>query len=93
MAMTVNPDADLSAPDTFRPEGLYAFRFDLTGNMREEVTFKVRLGDVRHDDRDGGSHRQGLRVLRAIRQPLHALIAHDGDDGGVVGSRLWWSRS
>ncbi len=41
MAMTVNPDADLSAPDTFRPEGLYAFRFDLTGNMREEVTFKV----------------------------------------------------
>jgi len=27
MAMTVNPDAGLSAPDTFRDEGLYAFRF------------------------------------------------------------------
>lgn len=26
MAMTVNPDAGLSAPDTFREEGLYAFR-------------------------------------------------------------------
>ena len=28
MAMTVNPDAGLSAPDTFRDEGLYAFRLD-----------------------------------------------------------------
>ena len=31
MAMTVNPDAGLSAPDSFREEGLYAFRFDLDG--------------------------------------------------------------
>jgi len=29
MAMTVNPDAGVSSPDTFREEGLYAFRFDL----------------------------------------------------------------
>jgi hypothetical protein len=28
-AMTVNPDAGRSASDTFRDEGLYAFRFDL----------------------------------------------------------------
>ncbi len=27
MAMTVNPDVRLSAPDTLHPEGLYAFRF------------------------------------------------------------------
>jgi hypothetical protein len=27
MALTVNPDAGLSAPETFRDEGLYAFRF------------------------------------------------------------------
>jgi hypothetical protein len=26
MAMTVNPDVGLSAPDTLHPEGLYAFR-------------------------------------------------------------------
>ena len=37
MAMTVNPDVRLSAPDTLHPEGLYAFRFDLNGDAREEV--------------------------------------------------------
>ena len=47
MAMTVNPDVGLSAPDKLHPEGLYAFRFDLNGDAREEVTFKFRL--VNHD--------------------------------------------
>src|SRR6201994_4571925 len=54
MAMTVNPDAGLSAPDTLHPEGVYAFRFDLNGDAREEVTFKFRLGEPRHGD--GGEH-------------------------------------
>jgi hypothetical protein len=44
MAMTVNPDAGLSAPDTFRKEGLCAFRFDLDGDAREELAFKVTFG-------------------------------------------------
>ena len=44
MAMTVNPDAGVSAPETFRDEGLYAFRFDLNGDAREELAFKVRFG-------------------------------------------------
>src|SRR3984893_15656438 len=48
MAMTVNPDVRLSAPDTLHPEGLYAFRFDLNGDAREEVTFKFRFGEPRH---------------------------------------------
>ena len=47
MAMTVNPDAGLSAPDTFREEGLYAFRFDLNGDAREELAFKVTFGTRR----------------------------------------------
>jgi hypothetical protein len=34
MAMTVNPDAGLSASDTFREEALYTFRFDLNGDAR-----------------------------------------------------------
>ena len=46
MAMTVNPDAGISAPDTFHEEGLYAFRFDLNNDAREELTFKVRFGAV-----------------------------------------------
>jgi hypothetical protein len=43
VAMTVNPDAGLSAPETFRDEGLYAFRFDLNGDAREELTFKFSV--------------------------------------------------
>src|SRR5271170_2687710 len=65
LAMTVNPDAGLSAPDTFRDEGLYAFRFDLNGDAREEVTFKVRFGAVEHEDGDEHRHVQTFEVRRA----------------------------
>ena len=37
MALTVNPNAGVGAPDTFRDEGLYAFRFDTNRDLREEV--------------------------------------------------------
>jgi hypothetical protein len=45
MALTVNPDAGAGGLDTFREEGLYAFRFDLNDDAREEVTFKIRFGE------------------------------------------------
>jgi hypothetical protein len=48
MAMTVNPDVVLSAPDTLHLEGLYAFRLDLTGDAREDVVFKFRFSEPRH---------------------------------------------
>ena len=35
MASTVNSDAGAVCPDTFREEGLYAFRFDLNDDARE----------------------------------------------------------
>jgi hypothetical protein len=66
MAMTVNPDAGLSAPDTFRDEGLYAFRFDLDGDGTEDVTFKVRFGAPTHDDGDEHQHIQTLEIRRAV---------------------------
>jgi hypothetical protein len=65
MAMTVNPDAARLAPDTFRDEGIYAFRFDLNGDSREEVTFKVRFGEVRHASGDEHVHVQPLQLRRA----------------------------
>lgn len=46
MAITVNPDAGIPAPDTSREEAIYAFRFDLDNDAREELTSKVRLGAV-----------------------------------------------
>jgi len=79
MAMTVNPDAGLSAPDTFREEGLYAFRFDLDGDLREEVTFKVRFGPPAHADGDEHRHVQGFEVRRAS-----GPAARQGADGGLI---------
>jgi hypothetical protein len=65
MAMTVNPDAGLSSPDTLHPEGLYAFRFDLNGDAREEVTFKFRFGEPRHADGSEHAHIQPFVVRKA----------------------------
>lgn len=41
--MTVNPDAGISAPTTFDDQAVYAFRFNLDGDLRKEVTYKVRF--------------------------------------------------
>lgn len=54
MALTVNPNAGVGAPDTFRDEGLYAFRFDTNRDLREDVAFKVQFGAPAHAD--GGEH-------------------------------------
>src|SRR5215471_5157251 len=64
MAMTVNPDVGLSALDTLHPEGLYAFRFDLNDDAREEVTFKFRFSEPRHGS-DEHTHIQKLRIRKA----------------------------
>ena len=81
MAMTVNPDADLSAPDTFRDEGLYAFRFDLDNDAREEVTFKVKFGLASHADGDDHRHVQEFEARRATGQS-----ALRGEEGELIAS-------
>jgi hypothetical protein len=65
MAMTVNPNAGQSGPDTFREEGLYAFRFDLDGDSREDLSFKVRFGAVSHSDDKDHAQAQSFEVRRA----------------------------
>src|SRR5258708_28082462 len=88
MAMTVNPNAGQSAPNTFREEGLYAFRFDLDGDAREELSFSVRFSTVFHaGDKDHG-HAQTFAVRHASR-PSAASGADGermstGDTGRVV---------
>jgi hypothetical protein len=79
MAMTVNPDAGLSAPDSFREEGLYAFRFDLDGDAREELTFKLRFGAVEHSAQDEHRHVQPFEVRRSV-----GACATQGLDGDVI---------
>ena len=79
MAMTVNPDAGLSAPDSFRDEGLYAFRFDLDGDAREELAFKVTFGPVSHMDSGEYSHTQTLEVRQSVGED-----AVRGANGSII---------
>ena len=65
MAITVNPDVGVSAPNILHPEGLYAFRFDLNGDAHEEITFKFRFGEPHHADGDEHTHVQKFQVRRA----------------------------
>ena len=71
MALTVNPDAGLSAPDFFREEGLYAFRFDLDGDAREELTFKLRFETVQHGAQNEHRHVQSFEVRRSVGALVH----------------------
>jgi hypothetical protein len=79
MAMTVNPGAGVSAPDSFREEGIYAFRFDLNGDAREDITFKVRFDEVTHVDGDEHRHTQKLEIRRAVESE-----AKSGPDGALI---------
>jgi hypothetical protein len=81
MAMTVNPDAGISAPDTFRDEGLYAFRFDLNDDAREELTFKVRFGAPTHAE--GGEHKHRHTQTFEMRRATGAA-ARRGADGELI---------
>jgi hypothetical protein len=86
MAMTVNPDVVLSAPDTLHPEGLYAFRLDLTGDAREDVVFKFRFNEPRHVNGDEHVHVQKFQVRRATGQAIggdQGELLIEGDTGKV----------
>jgi hypothetical protein len=77
MGMTVNPDAGISAPDSFRDEAIYAFKFDLNGDHHEDVAFKVRFGEVRHADGNEHRHVQMFEIRRATGDA--ALKGADGE--------------
>jgi Domain of unknown function (DUF4331) len=91
MAMTVNPGAGVKAPVSFREEGIYAFRFDLNGDMREDLTFKVRFGEVNHADGDEHKHVQRFEVRRAVgvasRSGLDGEVVVAGNTGEITTSR------
>ena len=78
MAMTVNPDLGLSAPDTLHVEGLYAFRFDLNHDAREDVVFKFRFGEPRHAGGDEHVHIQKFQVRKATADEI------GGDKGELL---------
>ena len=104
MAMTVNPNAGTKAPDTFHEEGLHAFRFDVNDDAHEEVTLKIRFGEVGHAEGEGpeGLHVQLSRragppggmpqKARRARSSLRALPAGSSRATRVCGSSLAWPR-
>jgi hypothetical protein len=56
---------------------LYAFRSDLKNDAREEVTFKVRFGDVVYGRDDKHAHLPRFEVLRATGEAV--LRGEDGE--------------
>ena len=77
MAMTVNPDAGASAPaSASRDEAIYAFRADLDGDHREDLTFKIRFGSVTQAGRcDEHRHLQKFEIRRATGISIRAESA------------------
>jgi Domain of unknown function (DUF4331) len=70
MILTTNPDAGIFAPLTLHPEGLYAFRFDTSGDGNEDIAFKFVFEEPQHVDGDDSRHEQRFRVLRAVGEDL-----------------------
>lgn len=88
MAMTLNPDAGLSSPDTLRDEGLYVFRFDTNGDNVEDISFKFRFSEPFHGNGEEHTHIQTYEVRRAtghdaVRGAEGELIAK-GTTGEIV---------
>jgi hypothetical protein len=86
MAMIVNPDVGLSAPDTLHVEGLYAFRFDLDGDAHEDVVFKFRFHDPRHANGDEHVHVQHFEVRKATGDAIggdKGELLIEGDTGEI----------
>src|ERR1700679_3580648 len=88
MAMTVNPDVVLSAPETLYVEGLYSFRLDLTRDSREDGFFKFRFNEPRHVNGDAHVHVQKFQVRRATGEAVggdKGELLIEGDTGKVHG--------
>lgn len=87
MIMTVNPDAGLSASNIFHSEGLYAFRFDLDGDAREELSFKVRFESPTHKDGDEHVHVQRFQVRESrgadAVSGMSGSVLIDGQTGAI----------
>jgi hypothetical protein len=83
MAMTMNADAGISAPDTLPSEGLYVFRFDTDNDARENVGFKFRFGEAKHANGDEHVHVQSYRVLRAQGAQIPGEVLLEGKTGTV----------
>lgn len=79
MAMTVNPAANAHTAAPFRDEAVYAFRFDTDGDRHEDVSFKVRFGEISDASSNTGTlnHIQRFEVRRADHLP-------DGLSGDVL---------
>jgi Domain of unknown function (DUF4331) len=83
MALTVNPGAGQTRPASLHEEGLYAFRFDLDGDAREDVAFKVGFGEVTPSG-DGQGGVQRFEVRRTIGQDSESILS--GETGRVSAS-------
>jgi hypothetical protein len=89
LALTCCADAGISSPDTFHPEGTYAFRINLNADIREELVFKFRFGEPTHAPVDEHRHVQAFQVLRATAEDIPEVrgdLLLQGSTGAVTES-------
>jgi Domain of unknown function (DUF4331) len=91
LIMTVNPDAGLSSPTSFRPDALYEFKIDTNADALEDLSFQIRFGAL---DAAGG---QPLELRRAdgaaaLSGATGVLLATGSTDRSIRiagGGQLW----
>lgn len=94
LILTVNPDAGLSSPITFRPnDALYEFNIDLNNDVLEDISYRITFGNP------NGNNVQFMQVrvaegetARTSNGAMGELIA-EGLTGEVIsvanGGRIW----
>ncbi len=71
--LTVNPDAGLSSPTTFRSEGLYEFKIDTNGDAIEDLSYCISF---KEPDTDG--------IQRLEVRLAEGIAAQSGTGGRLI---------
>jgi hypothetical protein len=91
LIMTLNPDAGLSSPTTFRPDALYEFKIDTNADALEDLSFQIRFGAL---DAAGAQplelrRADGAAAVSGASGVLLATGSTDRSIGIAGGGQLW----
>jgi hypothetical protein len=89
MILTTNPDAGIFAPLTLHPEGIYAFRFDISGDATEDVVFKFVFEEPHHVGGNPAEHAQRFRVVSATGDEIPGARGQMLAEGIGRAAELW----
>jgi hypothetical protein len=95
LIMTVNPDAGLSSPTSFRADALYEFKIDTNADVIEDLSFQIRFGILDAAGRQAIELRRADGLAAASRE-TGVLLATGLTDTSLRiagGGQLWAGRA